>query len=143
MEYMRKKTMQILHMLTRGVGEGREVKRGKNKRKRRENSRLLSQYNGTHVMLQNLRFLKWKLCWDFEPNSNGFEWRLSWSFNYENWKISLEWWDMRIEIYTTQTGPWKQGFQTRTVHWTVKGRGSRVLRLDRGRTEVEPWWRHN
>ena len=99
--------MQILHMLTRGVGEGSEVKRGKNKRKRRENSCLLSSHNGTHVMLQNLRFLKWKLHWDFEPNSIGFEWRLLWSFNYENWEISLEWWDMRYEILTTQTGPWK------------------------------------
>ena len=37
----------------------------------------------------------------------------------------------------------QQGFQTRTVHWTVKGRGSRVLRSDRGRTGVEPWWRNN
>ena len=91
--------MQILHMLTRGVGEGSEVKRGKNKRKRRENSCLLSSQNGTHVMLQNLRFLKWKLCWDFEPNSNGLEWRLLWSFNYENWEISLEWWDMSDEIW--------------------------------------------
>ena len=36
-----------------------------------------------------------------------------------------------------------QGFQTRTVHWTVKGRGSRFLRSNRGRTGVEPWWRHN
>ena len=36
-----------------------------------------------------------------------------------------------------------QGFQTRTVHWTVKERGSRFLRLNRGRTVVEPWWRHN
>ena len=37
----------------------------------------------------------------------------------------------------------KQGFQTRTVHWTVKGRGSRVLRSDRGRTRVELWWHNN
>ena len=35
------------------------------------------------------------------------------------------------------------GFQTRTVYWTVKGRGSRVLRSNRGRTGVKPWWRHN
>ena len=36
-----------------------------------------------------------------------------------------------------------QGFETRTVHWTVKGRGSRFLRLNRGWTRVEPRWHHN
>ena len=36
-----------------------------------------------------------------------------------------------------------QGFETRTVHWTIKGRGSRFLRSNRGWTGVEPWWRHN
>ena len=39
--------------------------------------------------------------------------------------------------------PHLQGFQTRTVHWTVKGRGSRFLRSNRDRTGVEPRWRHN
>ena len=37
----------------------------------------------------------------------------------------------------------RQGFQTQIVHWTVKGRGSRFLRLNQCQTEVEPWLRHN
>ena len=36
-----------------------------------------------------------------------------------------------------------QGFQTRTVHWTVKEKGSRFLRSNRSWTGIELWWRHN
>ena len=36
-----------------------------------------------------------------------------------------------------------QGFQTRTVHWTVKERDSRFLRSNRGRIGIKPWWCHN
>ena len=32
----------------------------------------------------------------------------------------------------------RQGFKIRTVYWTVKEKGSRFLRLNRGRTGIEP-----
>ena len=53
-----------------------------------------------------------------------------------------------IILFCNSLGFFKQSsffqvFQTRTVHWTVKIRGSRFLRSNRSQTRVEPWWCHN
>ena len=55
---------------------------------------------------------------------------------YHSWAITWFFAQTFLQSYN-------QGFQIQTVHWTVKERGSRFLRLYRGRTGIEPWWRHN
>ena len=55
---------------------------------------------------------------------------------YHSWAITWFFAQTFLQSYN-------QGFQIRTVHWIVKERGSRFLRLNRGRTGIEPWWRYN
>ena len=71
------------------------------------------------------------LCKNFNVRCMGF-----YVHTYHSWAITWFFAQTFLQSYN-------QGFQIRTVHWTVKERGSRFLRLNRGRTGIEPWWHHN
>ena len=66
-------------------------------------------------------------------------------FGSQCWVVgrgSQQWslWEISILLFYVVCN---HGFDTWIVHWTIKGRGSRFSRSNRGWTGVKPWWHHN